>query len=73
MSTFIQWQLANLTPEQLEECNNACIVEAARMAQLGGTDNGADLAVFPSEDAKNQFQNGTSPVFNQYWAQYSGS
>lgn len=73
MSTFTEWQVANLAAEQLEECNNACLAEAARMAQLGGVDNGTDAPSFPNEEAKNQFINGKSATFNQYWSQYEAS
>jgi len=74
MSTIFQeWQVANLSPEQQEECNAVCTVEGNRVTQLGGTLNDAGEAAFPSPESQLQFIDGQSAVFKQYFAQFQAS
>lgn len=74
MSTsFKEWQKANLSAEQQQECNALCEVEAQRMDQLGATPDESGNAVFPSVEAQTEFVNGRSAGFIQYWSQFQAS
>jgi hypothetical protein len=71
MSTFKEWQEANLTPEQLTECNAACLVEEERRIKAGA--NQAGHIEFATPEARQEFENGTNPTFKKYWNQYSAT
>jgi hypothetical protein len=73
MATFKEWQTTNLTLEQQEECNQACIRENERAAAAGATDT-TEGWKFPSEEAQAAFlASGRDPVFVRYWDQYDAS
>lgn len=73
MSTFKEWQQANLSSGELEVFNNICAQEAERLTQLGGSYDSNGELIFPSNEVKTQFETLQHPFFKKCWEQYKNS
>ena len=71
-TTFKEWQLANLTPEQQVECNNACVAEAERATAAGGNPDQENWGFTDATKFK-EFDDSISATFKRYFAQYEAS
>jgi hypothetical protein len=69
MATFKEWQAANLTEQQQEECNQLGVEYQDKLIA-----SNANISVNPptwsTDDERCTFYNNVNPKFNEYWKRY---
>jgi hypothetical protein len=70
--SFKEWQAANLTAEQQQECADAGAREGNRALAAGATDISAGFK-FPTPEQLSAFLVNKDPVLAKYWDQYVAS
>jgi hypothetical protein len=69
MATFKEWQAANLTAEEQEQCNILC-VEFDTKLTASGADCSGPAPTWQTVEAHREFYNNVNPRFAEFYARY---